>query len=237
MACGGTPCRNSKPASTRRSSAELSSASGLRTTAASSAVGKLAPNRGTDLRHLLGRTAEPVEPRHQGGVQGRRDRHCRPMELLQRCALACALALRFQHRLGHFLNEQWNAVGALDDVLSNVRREMLVASDPVDHRFDFAPREPIEGESGDMRLSDPRRLELGPKGYDQQDAAGRGPIHSPAEYLQTGGIGPMRILEDHQHRVFACKRLDRPTQRFKRFLPTLLRCQVECGITSVVWQR
>ena len=104
---------------------------------------------------------------------------------------------------------------------------MLVASDPVDHRPDFAPGQPIERESGDMRQASPRRRKLGAEGYDQQDAARRGSIHSPAEYLQTGRIGPMRILEDHQHRVFACKRLDRPTQRFKRFLPTLLRCQVE----------
>ena len=69
-----------------------------------------------------------------------------------------------------------------------------VTNDPVDHRVDFAPRQPIECEGGDVRLSDPRRLELRPKGYDQQGAAGSRPIHSPTEYLQACGIGPMRIL-------------------------------------------
>jgi hypothetical protein len=45
-----------------------------------------------------------------------------------------------------------------------------------------------------MWLPDPRGLELWPKSYDQQDAASWSPIHSPAEYLQTCRIGPMRIL-------------------------------------------
>jgi hypothetical protein len=44
-------------------------------------------------------------------------------------------------------------------------REELIASDPVDHRIHFAPHQPIEGEGGDMRLSNPRRLELRPEGY------------------------------------------------------------------------
>jgi hypothetical protein len=47
----------------------------------------------------------------------------------------------------------------------------------------------------------------------------------------------MRILQDHQYRLFACKRLDRPTQRFKGLLPTLLRRQVERAIASIVRQR
>ena len=50
-----------------------------------------------------------------------------------------ALARRLQHRLRHFLNEQRNAIGALDDVLPNVRWQWLIARDAVDHRGDFAP--------------------------------------------------------------------------------------------------
>jgi hypothetical protein len=47
--------------------------------------------------------------------------------------LSRALALRLQHRLRHLLHEQRDAIGPLDDVLSNVRREQLVADDAVDH--------------------------------------------------------------------------------------------------------
>ena len=77
-------------------------------------MGKLAPDRRPDLRHLLGR-AEPVEPRHQRCVQA-----CRHRQAEDGTAAAdaprCALALRLQHRLRHLLDEQRNAVGALDDL-------------------------------------------------------------------------------------------------------------------------
>ena len=83
---------------------------------------ELAPDRRSDLRHLLGRT-EPVKPRHQRGVQACGDRQSRGRNGgggLPRFALA----LRLQHRLRHFLHEQRNAVGALD----NVRCQMLAGS-------------------------------------------------------------------------------------------------------------
>jgi len=64
------------------------------------------------------------------------------------------------NRLGHLLNEQRNAVGTLDNVLPDVRRKKLVAGDAVDHGVDFALRQPIEGERGHLRPSDPGRFEL-----------------------------------------------------------------------------
>ena len=54
------------------------------------------------------------------------------------------LTPRFQHRLGHFLHEQGDAVRALDDVLPNARRDELVADDAVDHGLDVALRQPID---------------------------------------------------------------------------------------------
>ena len=162
-------------------------------------MGKLPPDRRPDLRHLLG-GAEPVEPRHQRGVQARGDgqgwrRH--------RCGRpsALAFALRLQHRLGHLLHEQRNTVGALDDVLPDARRDELVADDAVDHGVDIALRQPIDCESGHVWPSDPRRLEFRPEGDDQQHAKGRDPVHRPAEQFQARGVGPMCILENHQHRT------------------------------------
>ena len=81
------------------------------------------------------------------------------------------------------------------------RREELVADDAVDHGVDFALRQPIDGEGGDMRLSDPRRLEFRPEGHDQQHAKSSDPVHRPTEHFQARGVGPMRILENHQHRI------------------------------------
>ena len=119
---------------------------------------KLSPDRRPDLRHFFGR-AEPVEPRHQRGVQACGDCAERGRNGRSR-ALGRAFALRLQHRLRHFLDEQRNAVGALDDVLPDVRRQRLIAGNAVDHGGDFALRQPIESECGDMRPSNPRRLEL-----------------------------------------------------------------------------
>jgi hypothetical protein len=83
-------------------------------------VRKLAPERRSDLRYFLGRTAKPVESRHQRGMQGRWDRDRRRWNGSSR-PIGRAWALRFHHCLGHFLHKKRNAIGALDDVLTNVR--------------------------------------------------------------------------------------------------------------------
>ena len=97
---------------------------------------ELTTYRRPDLCHLLGR-AKPVEPRHQGSMQARGDRQRRRGNRgrsLHRFRLAPGL----QHRFGHLLDEQRDAVGALDDVLPDVRRQQLVADDAVDHGADVA---------------------------------------------------------------------------------------------------
>ena len=99
-------------------------------------VGELPADRRPDLRNLFGR-AEPVEPRHQRRMQGRRDRQRRRRD--RRSGYGrCAVALRLQHRLGHLLHEQRDAVAALDDVLPDVRRQRPVAGDMVNHDADVA---------------------------------------------------------------------------------------------------
>ena len=137
--------------------------------------------------------------------------------------LCLVFALCFQHSFCHFLNEQRNAIGPLDNVLLDVCREQFVADDAVDHRFDFTPRQPIDRERGHMRLSDPGRLEFWPERYDQQHAKSPNPVHSPPEHFQARRVGPMRILENLQHRALARQRFQLRSERFQRFLPALLR--------------
>src|SRR6267154_3873954 len=93
-------------------------------------VGKFPADRRADLRHVL-RRAEPIEPRHQRSLQACRYRHDR---LWRPCEgpLRITLTLGVQHRLGYLLDEQWNAVGALDDVLPEARRQRSVADDFLD---------------------------------------------------------------------------------------------------------
>jgi hypothetical protein len=88
-----------------------------------------------------------------------------------------------------------------------------------------------------MRLSKPLRLELWPERYDEQCAKGPNPVNDPTEKFQARGVGPMRILEDHQHRILACEGRELRDERFQCSLPALLRVQRQNGVASVVRKR
>ena len=169
---------------------------------------ELPPDRRADLRHLLG-GAEPVEPRHQRGVQARRDRQRRRRNRGDRPP-RFALALRLQHRLRHLLHEQRNAVGALDDVLPDVRRQRLVAGDARrSWRRCRARPSRLRVRAGHMRLSRPTaRSNSGRNVTISSTRKVLDPVHGPTERFQARRVGPMRILEDHQHRILARQRLD-----------------------------
>src|SRR5215471_16247992 len=62
-------------------------------------------------------------------------------------------------------------------------------------------------------------------------------VYDSTKRFQAGWVGPMRILEDHQHRLLPRQRLYLRGKRLKRFLPALLRCQFEGGIPTIVRQR
>ena len=93
-----------------------------------------------DLRNLLGGRAEPIQPRHQRGVQ--RGRHWAPAAPARESAGSGAAAL--QHRLGQLLDEQRHPVRALDDLRDDIARQRFGADDPPDQRGALAPVEPIE---------------------------------------------------------------------------------------------
>src|SRR5690348_1119824 len=114
---------------------------------------KLPPYRRPDLRHVLSWT-EPVKPRHQRRVQARRDGQCWRWNG-GGSPLRFALALGLQHRLGHFLHEQRDAVGALNDVLSDILWQRFIARYAINHRSDFALAKAIKGENGDIGPTDP----------------------------------------------------------------------------------
>ena len=113
----------------------------------------------------------------------------------------------------------------------------LLPIDAVDHGVDIALRQPIDGEDGHVRPSDPGRLEFRPEGHDQQHGKGSNPVHRPTKRFQARGVGPMRILEDHQHRILPRQRFHLGSERFQRSLSPLLWGQIERGIASVVRQR
>ena len=206
----------------RRSSADASSASGLRTTAASSAWENsrpiAAPICATSLAGPSRSSRAISEACRLAGTARAGDGTAAAVRS------RVAFALRLQHRLGHLLHEQRNAVGALDDVLPDVRRELLVADDAVDHGVDIALRQPIEGEGRHVRPSDPGRLEFRPERHDQQHAKSANPVHHPTERFQARRVDPMRILEDHQHRTCAS-----PAPPFAQLSASSVFCRRCCG--------
>src|SRR5271169_1973463 len=98
--------------------------------------------------------------------------------------LNCVLALSLQHRLRHFLDEQRNAVGTLDDVLADARWKQLVADDGLDHREYFALSKPIDGEECHIRSSDPGRIKIRPECHDQQHTKAAYPVHDAAKQFE-----------------------------------------------------
>ena len=198
-------------------------------------MGEFAADRCSDLCHLLGR-AEPVEPCQQRRVQaggdgqrGRWDRGGGPPRLV--------FGIRLKHGLRHFLDEQRNAVRALDDVLPDVCRDVPHADDAIDHGADLVWWQPVDRERRHVRPSGPWRHEFRPRRHDQQHGQRCDPINHPTERLKAGRIDPMCILEDHEHRTGAGQRVDPGDERIHRPLPALLRGEVGRAIASVVRNR
>ena len=148
-----------------------------------------------------------------------------------------AFALRFQHGLRHFLNEQRDAVSALDNVLPNALRQRLVARDAVDHGNDFALPKPVEREGSDEGPTNPRRFELGSVRDNQQNPKSSQPVYRPTKRLKACRVDPMHILENHQHRIRSRQCLHLRSKCFYGSLSSLLRSQIERWIASIVRQR
>src|SRR5262249_28363968 len=85
--------------------------------------------------------------------------------------------------LRHLFHEQGDAIGAVDDVLPEARRQRVVAHSPVDHVADLALCQPIDCHSHYVGLSDPGRIKLRPKRHDQQHAKGLSSVHYSTEHL------------------------------------------------------
>src|SRR4029077_17584824 len=79
----------------------------------------------------------------------------------------------------------------------------LLPMTPSNHRENFALSETIDRESRPVRPPDPGRLELWTERHNQQHRKGASPIDDPTERFQARGVGPVRVLEDHQQGGFA----------------------------------
>ena len=88
---------------------------------------------------------------------------------------------------------------------------------------------PVEGQGGHVMPSNPRRIELGTVRHNQQHRKGSNPINGSTERFQACRVDPMRVLEDHQHRILTRQCLHLRGERFQGFLPALLRVSSSAG--------
>jgi hypothetical protein len=58
--------------------------------------------------------------------------------------------------------------------------------------------------------------------------------YDTTKYFEARGIGPMRILKDHQHRILACQRLHLTNERVQRLLARCSGGQFERWIAPIV---
>ena len=204
----------------RRSSAESSCRLRLARHRGQQGVRKLPPDRRSDLReppwpNPAGRAAPSAkrasseEPTAQATERRRSTRLAAPSPSASSTALV--------------ISSTNSGMPSLRSTMScrRLAGKELVAGDAVDHGVDFALRQPIDGERGHVRPSDPRRFEFRPERHDQQRAKTRDPVDRPTERFQAGRVGPMRILEDHQHRILARQRFHLRNERLQRSLPAL----------------
>ena len=75
---------------------------------------------------------------------------------------------------------------------------------------------------GDVGQAPPRRLEFRAEGDQQQHRQLAHALDGEIEHLQRGRVGPMRVLEQHQHRLLLRQPLHLIEQR-EQGLPPLLR--------------
>jgi hypothetical protein len=109
-------------------------------------IGELPAYHGGLLGHGL-RSRHPVKSRHQAVVQGGRD----------------SARLALQHGLGQLLDEQWHAVGTLEDLAEYFRRQSCAACDCLGKFGGFALRQASKRDQRYVRPCTPCGRELRPE--------------------------------------------------------------------------
>src|SRR5206468_7272746 len=80
----------------------------------------------------------------------------------------------------------------------------------------------IELQQADIGKTRPGRLELGPEGHEHEYRQSPDPVDCKIEQLKRGGISPMHVLADNQHRLLPCQSL-KLVEKGRECLSPLLR--------------
>ena len=192
-------------------------------------IGKLAPQRGRELRQALHRR-QAVQPRHQRVVQGGRNRQGRQGTGQAVAVLALLEQAGLQHHLGQFLDKQGHAIGLGHDLLDHLRWQGFTVGHLADHLRGLAPRQPGHRHLGEVRAPRPWRTEVRTKGAQRQDAGGGALIDQEAEKLQRGRIDPVQVFHDKEHGLLRGDAQQDRQQGVQRLLLLLLGRHGQGGI-------
>src|SRR5438045_3915260 len=88
-----------------------------------------------------------------------------------------------------------------------------------------------------MPMTWPRRLELPPRGDEQQHPKPRYPFQCNREQLQRGRVRPMGILKDDEHWLPRRQAIELSQKSRQCHLLALLRAQLWHAVAVIGWQR
>ena len=179
-------------------------------------VAELPPDRRANLRDLFG-GSKPIQPRHQGILQ--RGRNCEYARRLNGPKRLNGLQDCFRQ----FFHKQRHAVSLGQDLPEQLGGKRFPAGELGDDRAALRARELGEVQRRHMAVPRPARLELRPMGEHDQQRDGSHPVDQQIEHFQAGGIGPVRILEQHHGGLFRGGRFGEIDQRSQRLVLVFLR--------------
>jgi hypothetical protein len=108
-------------------------------------IGKIAPDGSADLRHILFLAAGPSRSRRPSSeackVAGTASEDGGTADIRHGAATGAGL----DHRLGQLLDKERHPVGALDDLIDNIRRQCPeIAGEPMHEPRPFVAAEPVQ---------------------------------------------------------------------------------------------
>ena len=169
-------------------------------------VRKIAPQHRADLRDFA-RFAEPVEPRGERLLQGRRDR------------LGAALRVALEQESRHLLDEQRDAARSLAHSVDHLVGKRMPACDLADHPADLRAVERRERNDAVVRAHGPGRAELRPRRRHDEQSGACAP-RSASDRMRSSEVGSAQCRSSKTSTTGCVPRARQIPRRHRRELPS-----------------
>ena len=189
-------------------------------------VGKLASDRRADLRHKPHRR-QAVEPRHQRGMQGSSGSQTAATRGRGRSDPSPSRSRPLSNTLLVSSSTNSGTPSVRSAIWSTTSSGSALPGDLRDQGGPVAPVQAVETPAWSPAAG--RSRAAGTRGGTSRSAApaGCGHARGEVEQLARGRVDPMRVFEDHHHRLLARQTLELPDQRLQ--VRSFLRCGLRLG--------